>query len=377
MASTFTLSGDLADLGLHDFVIGDGNQRQIKGYVRTNLGADAALIDKTEDVVLLGTTPVTVAADGTFSVLLIDTSSTDLNVDPNTLQYEMVVAYVDSGTQQPASWASGWFSLTADSDLTDLSTATSPTAITVDGAVLAAQISDPGTTTRAALDGLYGHAPLGVSGRRYRVVAGVIRNAGAAPYWQPLNDSGHRPSLIDSVSTSTTAITINHAAIGATRVVSMVAVPDEALSAAGFTVGASAGLASTVLTLSRRHPQYSDFVSYNGTSWVSNNGVFTGLTFSGAGTLTANHPTLALAAAFGISAVPRGSLYRMASPGISFSYADLQFVNSAGAVVTTPNTNMGVYLSRGGHFEAAVNPQTVDTTAFPGSNIWVYGVLEV
>lgn len=373
MATRFTLTGNLDGLT----VDGLGAAGQAHGYIRTNLGPNTPLIDKTNNTVLLGSAPVAISTTGEFSVELVATNSTDLNIDPNTLQYELVVEYVDEGARDRRTWASGWFSLTTNADISDLSTATSPTAITVDGAVLAAQISDPGTTTRAALDDLYGHAPRGTAGRRYRVVAGVIRNAGSASsYWQPINDAEHRPTLIDSVTTSTTGITINYSSVAATKVVSLVAVPDETLSAAGFSIGSSVGLTETVLTLSREHPTYTDFVSYDGAAWTSNNGVFTSLTFSAAGTLTANHPTLALAAAFGISAVPKGSTYRIASPGISYGYADLQFIDSAGTVVTTANTNMGVYLSRGGHYEATVNPQGVDTTAFPGSNIWVYGVME-
>lgn len=123
-----------------------------------------------------------------------------------------------------------------------------------------------------------GNALVGAVGRTYKIVAGVIRNAGpGSGYWQPINDAGHQPTHIDSASTSPTAITVSHP-VGATKIATFVAVPDETLTAAGFAAGVSVDLAVSRIYLTRR--------------------------------------------------------------------------------------------------ESAVNPQSVDTTAFPGSNIWIFGVFE-
>lgn len=237
---------------------------------------------------------------------------------------------------------------------------------------------ESGRLSESSLADELARSPQGESGRKYKVVAGVIRNAGSAGgYWQPINDAGHRPTLIDSVSTSATAITINHSTIAATKVVSMIAIPDEVLIDAGFAVGASVGLGATTLYLSRQHPTYSDYISWNGSAWVSTNGVFTGLTFNtSTGALVCNHPTLGQAAAFGVAAHAVGDTNRVVTSTLSYGSVTVKWLNSSGAVITTPNTGMGVYLSRGGHFETAVNPQAVDTTAFPNSNIWIFGVFE-
>lgn len=221
---------------------------------------------------------------------------------------------------------------------------------------------------------LAANALLGVAGRRYKVVAGVLRNAGGPSHWQPITDNAHQPTFIDSVSTSTTGITINHAALAATKVAALIVVPDETLAAAGITAGVSVGLTSSVITLQRQGKVYSDYVSYNGSAWTSNSGVFTGIAYVG-GVLHLVHPALPVPDAFGCSISPRGGAHQVTVNGVSTTYLDIEFRNWSGALITTAATTMQAYVTRGGH-TAALNPQTVDTTAYPGSNLWVLGVFE-
>jgi len=223
--------------------------------------------------------------------------------------------------------------------------------------------------TQTAIDA----ALTGTPGSKYRVVAGVLRNAGAVDYWQPINDSGHVPVNIDSVSTSTTVISIDYTSLGAVKVISFVAVPDEAMAKAGFLMGTSVGLSSAQIELSSTKA-FADYVSYNGTTWVSQTGVF-GLTFNPAnGNLLATHAALPGANVFDFSAVGRG-VNVVNCNGVSASDLIIQFRDWAGTVLTTANTDMKAFIRHGS--QGVVNPRTVDTTLYPGSNIWFFGILEV
>lgn len=219
----------------------------------------------------------------------------------------------------------------------------------------------------------------GAAGRSYKVVGGVIRNNGGPSYWQPINDAGHRPTLIDSVSTSTSSITVNHA-IGASKIAALVAVPDETLTAAGFALGTSVATDATTIFLSRHGRVLSDYVSYNGSVWSSSSGVFTPTWDATAQALVLTHPAVPTSSAFAASILPRGGSYLASAKGgsnaASETHIAVEFWDFAGVKATAPSANMRLFVTRGGHFEPEVNPQAVDTTAFPNSNIWVLGVFE-
>lgn len=219
------------------------------------------------------------------------------------------------------------------------------------------------------------NAAQGVEGRRYTMLLGVIRNNGSGSgYWQPIDDAAHGPSFIDSVSTDASAITINHSSLGASKVASFAIFPDDTLAAAGITAGVSVGLTSSIITLQRQGKMYSDYVSYSGSAWSSNSGVFTGITYT-SGVLHLVHPALPVPDAFGCSISPRGGAHQITVNGVSTTYLDIEFRNWSGTLITTAASTMQAYITRGGH-TVALNPQAVDTTAYPGSNLWIMGVFE-
>lgn len=43
----------------------------------------------------------------------------------------------------------------------------------------------------------------------------------------------------------------------------------------------------------------------------------------------------------------------------------------------TPDVNMKAYVQVGGGFQVSVNPQDLTTTTYPGSNLWLIGLMEV
>lgn len=228
-----------------------------------------------------------------------------------------------------------------------------------------------------AVNSLYGHAPKGVEGRSYGMLLGTIRNDGSG--WAPINDASHASSFIDSCSVDSSVLRVQHN-LSATKVGSVIAVPDETLTAAGFSLGSSVAAAQTSISIYRSYLEYADYVYYNGSSWVSNLGFFTSLSFS-AGILTLGHATLGTdAAALSASVVNRGGTYvcNVSGTGGALTQTEIkiEFRDWAGTLITTPDTNMKALVRHGRSGRVQVDPSTIDTTAYPFSNIWLFGVME-
>lgn len=245
---------------------------------------------------------------------------------------------------------------------------------------LATRIGTEFKTVRGEFNG----ATRGNPARKYRVVAGVIRNMGSG--WETIEDVGHRSTGIDSVLTNSDHIALNHTAIGVSRVLSLSVTTDEAL-AGTFDVGASVGLDVTRIYM-RKRETLADHISYNGTDWTSTYNLFPGMTFSG-GTLTIPHENV-----FGefitngvnggnnmdVTITPRDGasanyLYSVAAGGVGNTSTQVTIRTLSGALVTTPNTNMRFMFSRGDYMRT-INPADVNNTTFPGGNLWIYGVFE-
>ena len=215
----------------------------------------------------------------------------------------------------------------------------------------------------------------GAPDRNYSMYLGTIRNDGSPGYFQTIEDAGHRSTFIQSVETLADRVRLNYSPT-ATKVGTFFAKPDEALKAAGFTCGESVGTNSVDIFIYRAF-EVADYVFYNGSSWVSQSGFFTGLSFSG-GTLTLTHASLlSNVLAFGVSATPRGGTYLVNADGAGQTTMTVQFRDWTGALITTPDTNMRAYVRHGMSRPVLMNPQLLTTTAFPFSNLWLYGVNEV
>jgi len=233
---------------------------------------------------------------------------------------------------------------------------TSGTTLAVDG-MLDAKV-DPLTAGRVQ----------GTSGRAYRVVAGVLRNSGSG--WAFLNDSGHRPTNITTVTANSTGITINYGFTG-TKVAALLVTPDETFAQDGIVVGASVGLSSSVIKLGRVGKSVSDYVAYNGSAWTSLAGAFTGLSFS-SGTLTLTHESITGATG---SVAGRGGIYQPQLGGMSGTTTQVEFFDWAGTKITTANTNMKAYVTRNSNqMLSSVDPTMITA---PTANLWVLGLIEV
>lgn len=111
MATRYDLTVDFNDL------LGAEPSR-ISARLTTNLERGAAVMDETNQTVNLNTGKVTVANDGTATLSLISTASTDLNIAADTLQYRLT-AEASVGRDR-VTFDSGWFAFTAAADITEL-----------------------------------------------------------------------------------------------------------------------------------------------------------------------------------------------------------------------------------------------------------------
>lgn len=119
MPTSYTRTGDINTL------LGDEHRaRSVSVFVRPHLTGDEPLIDQTGKKILAGPSRVPVAADGTFTVTLPGTDSTDLNVLPGEWWYELTVVYPNAlaGQQHARNPETTWtvyFQLTASGDFAD------------------------------------------------------------------------------------------------------------------------------------------------------------------------------------------------------------------------------------------------------------------
>jgi hypothetical protein len=226
------------------------------------------------------------------------------------------------------------------------------------------------TAQRAALDLKADKSGIvrGADGKRFRVVACAIRNTGAG--FQLINDAGHTPVGVKSVTTSADgmSVKINLSFQGLT-VSSVVAAPDETLAAAGYVVGASVGLASITLFASQPGG-FGDYVSWNGSRWISLNGVVTSTSMNRyTGLITCHHASMS--SPYGGSVTSRSLTKRASLEGVSATTTTLYLVDSAGKTVKTPTTDNRFWIARAGSRRA-----TMAELARRNANIWVYGMLE-
>lgn len=210
-------------------------------------------------------------------------------------------------------------------------------------------------------------------------VLGVIRNTGTG--WALINDSGHTPVNIDTVTSDSSTITVTYTGAAASKVGTFLVVPDETLAQQGFTAGASVAAGSATIYLGRTVPSYSDYVAYVGAGgWVSSNGVFTPTWDAINGLLKLEHPQV-LASAMNVSLTGRPGTALNYTPVIAgdlttgSTFIGVEFRDSAGNQVMTPDTNMRVFATHGGGHQRTIDPSTVTTTDYPNHNLWLLGLM--
>lgn len=204
--------------------------------------------------------------------------------------------------------------------------------------------------------------------KSYAELAFTLRNGGSPSYWQPLSDSGHEPINPPTVETDASKIRLTWPDLEFSKVVTFVAVPDETLSESGYTMGASVALGFTDIYLSRL--LLGDYISYNGSSWVSANNVFSFTSFTG-GVLTLGHAPIGGACG---SATGRGGIYTPQLGSLGATSTQVEFYDWDGVKQTVANTNMKAFVNRLAGAQTLIDPRVVPPS---GHNIWCRGVMEL
>lgn len=109
--TTHTLTGDFGDL------VG-GDLSSIRAWIETNIPEGALTRLDTGGQILLGDSPLDLDEVAAFTIDLVATDSADIN--PTLFQYRVYAEYRKASGREMGRWDSGWFDLTADTDLKDV-----------------------------------------------------------------------------------------------------------------------------------------------------------------------------------------------------------------------------------------------------------------
>ena len=234
-----------------------------------------------------------------------------------------------------------------------------------------------------------------VSGSPATPATGTI-TAGVPARWDWISDSNHVPVGVDgstALTASGSSLTIPYSKTYS-RVVSLVAVPDETLAnSLNFTCGTSVGLSNSVIKASI-NLTLAAHVSYNGSSWdvsygagqggtASHNVEITGVTFPSNGNVEIAH---SYCPGIDASVLPFSNLGAVAPyiPVVRAVSAGVIYVNfhdtSTGGLRSdsTPNTSHAMHVRK--NFSEGIvldgTSGSYDLDLYLG-NIWVYGVMEI
>jgi hypothetical protein len=218
----------------------------------------------------------------------------------------------------------------------------------------------------AAIDAAVNGVLKGDTGGNFRVIACTLRNTGSG--FAILNDANHEPIGVTSVTTAgdNMSLTLNYS-FTATQVGALVVTADDTLATLGYVFGSSVGLTSSVIYASQPGG-WGDYLSWNGSAWVSLNGYITSASMNGTtGEVTANHASMT---PIGGSVVSRSDTKRASMEGLGATTTNFKLMDNAGVSVKTPTTDNRVWIQRAG---ARQVPMTELIQS--NSNIWVFGIM--
>jgi hypothetical protein len=215
----------------------------------------------------------------------------------------------------------------------------------------------------------------GANGKKYGVVAGVIRNEGSG--WALISDELHTYINIKSIGYDPVGKTIivDYSDLLAAKVVTFLAVPDETFAIQGYLFGASVATNKAYIKVGRSGPAVSGRVYFDGTNWQVDTAYNSGATRMASPAFSSS------AARIDHASVPNAVPIVQSKNGTLTAVADVwtdartnvKFYDNAGVLVSTPNTNMDFVISRGVATEQ-VDPGTLVSGS---ANIWLYGVMEL
>lgn len=218
------------------------------------------------------------------------------------------------------------------------------------------------------IDGVAG-ATIADPAHRYRVVACALRNTGSG--WSLIQDAGHEPIGISGVDINGDFVRLTYD-FTASRVGALQVTPDETFAVTGIRAGASVGLSSANIQLAKVGGN-NDYVSWNGTAWVSSTGFVTGTTMNAtSGLIRFTHEDVSetLAGAVGLRS---DGANRVLQGGMGATSIDATvFPYNSATSLKAPTTDLRFFVSRPGARKLA--PAAVVSAS---GNLWVSGVFEV
>lgn len=220
------------------------------------------------------------------------------------------------------------------------------------------------------------------SGVRYKPIAAAIRKTNGV--WGLINDSGHTPSNVTSVTSTSTSIKVNFG-FTASKVGSLVVTADESYNILGYTFGASVALNAATIKIHNSSQVISGgYVYYTSGGWEFLTGNITSIANRpNANEFRVYHPGNYPETEIYLSITGRGPgkyLYRSEGSGYDPTdgrgYTNIGVYNiSDGSPVTSFNTDMKFFMTR----QSTPQITEVDPSTLPegNTNIWIYGLMEV
>ena len=210
-------------------------------------------------------------------------------------------------------------------------------------------------------------------GKQLKFIAGVIRNSGDG--WEYINDSGHEPLNLTSVSVDENGrIEIDYG-FTASKVLSLVATPDETFAGL-YSIGGSVGLDKTLFNVYALPKIYGGMVRvtsgvFDATSYAS----FSSVAVQANGEIRLYHPSLSGLLAkeiFNIQASSPSYAIKLGSQG--YDYVSLYAYDSNGQKITDfTGLSFDIYATRNVNARFVNANDIVDA----GGNFWIYGVMEI
>ena len=203
--------------------------------------------------------------------------------------------------------------------------------------------------------------------KKFKIVSCVLRNYSGT--WKLITEGDHLPINVKAVTQDETGITIEYP-FTAKNVVSLLVTPDEDYAKKNIFCGASVGLSHSKIQIFQ--PAVAGgYIAYSGDAW-NVNGNIVSADFEG-GNLKVTHPADNGASEYAASVNKRNpNDYDPLLLSVGVTTTEIGFYDSDGNKVTTPDSNMKVYLNRG-LFGKLVVPAFAPTDG----NLWVLGIMEV
>lgn len=207
---------------------------------------------------------------------------------------------------------------------------------------------------------------VGDSNGKYRHQAAVIRIMGGV--WQFIDDANHAKIEFDLISiegSGTSAYIRLTYGFTASKVGAIVVNTDESFARYGYMAGCSISPTHVDIGISQVSTGLADYVYLNGADWVSNTGVFTGLSWNGAGKLTLTHARAnpypkPANTSLSLSVTGREGCRVAAGAGSTETTTAIEFRDAAGALRPAAATDMKCYVMR--HTTGAGAVRRVDPT---------------